>query len=559
MYWKQFVSFFIACLFIALAPTTAQPNPKPFILPVAAPPGPSTWLFGQPYGNTVGAFVRGREWYEAGQRLHFGIDISMPCGTPLVAMADGVVDYVDDFGFGSGPHNLLIRHDQAGVIVLYGHLLERPLLTQGQQVRQGEVVAHSGDPDITCDSRPHLHLEVRGSTYRTAYNPISYIEANWHSLAGIGSFSSRSFMQNLDNARQWMSLDDQPDVAFGGAPLNDYAAPYPDTRNGSPPSNPPLPRPSQPQPDGEWTMRRLTFDGCCPGAWWNPMEANLLYVIDGTQGQRAGIFEWNTDEGVLVNVVGQAPPPYLSADGTHSIERRGDQFGIWRLADNTEWMVNTSGEWPSLNVDNTKVMWSAGSEIPLPGEEDPRRDIWIADADGGNTRMLLSEPGISAQWLDSTRLLITRREELTTTIRVFDTTDDTSFTLGSWNWLRSLSVAPGGERLMFYTAYDPDPSVNGMYTIETQPEAQAQQLAWFGAWRWRDADSLFYLPLDPTTSLHTLHYYHIPTGEDRALTDPATTPFTVANGDWSVSPDGNQIVFWNAQDMTLWLLESSTS
>jgi hypothetical protein len=559
MYWKRMILFFVLCHFITLAPITAQSDSKPFILPVTTPPGPSTWLFGQPYGNTVGAFVRGREWYEAGQRLHFGIDISMPCGTPLVAMADGVVDYVDDFGFGAGPHNLLIRHDQVGVIILYGHLRQRPQLTPGQPVAQGEVVAHSGDPDVTCDSRPHLHLEVRGPTYRTAYNPVSYIEANWHVLAGIGSFSSRSFMQNLDNARQWMSLDDQPDVAFGGAPLNDYAAPYPDTSNGSPPSNPPLPRAPQPQPDGEWSMRRLTFDGCCPGAWWHPTQANLLYVIDGAPGQRAGIFEWNTDDGSLVTLVGQAPPPYLSADGAYSIERRGDQFAVRRLVDNAETLVNTNGEWPSLNADDTRLIWMVGSEIPLPGEDRPLVDIWTADADGANTRIILSETGISAQWLDNTRLLVTKREEITTTIRVFDTANDAVFSLGAWNWLRSLSVAPGGGRLMFYTVYDPDPTLNGIYTIETQPEAQARLLDWFGAWRWRDADSVFYLPLNPSSPLHTLHYYHVPTGEDRTLTDPTTTPFTVANGDWSVSPDGDQIVFWNAQDLTLGILESRTS
>lgn len=558
MYWKRIIAFLSICFCVALTPTNAQAPSKPFIFPVDAPPGPSTWLFGQPYGNTVGAFVRGRDWYEAGQRLHFGIDISMPCGTPLIAMADGVVDYVDDLGFGSGPHNLLIRHDQVGVIVLYGHLLERPQLTRGQFVSQGEVVALSGDPDVTCDSRPHLHLEVRGPTYRTAHNPINYIEANWHSLAGIGSFSSRNFMQNLDNARQWMTLEDQPDVAFGGAPLNDYAAPYPDVRNGSPPPNPPLPRPSQPLPEALWTMRRLTFDGCCFGAWWHPTQANTLYVIDGSPGQRAGIFEWDTEAGILANIVGQAPPPILSADGTHSIELRGDQVAIRRLADNTEWMVNTGGEWLSLSVDNSRVMWNVSGEFPLPGEEDPRNEIWVADANGENARVILSEPGISAQWLDNTRLLITRREEITTTIRIFDTADDSSFVLGSWNWLRSLSVSPGGERLMFYTTYDPDPSLNGMYTIETQPDAQAEHLSWFGAWRWRDADSVFYLPLDASTPLHTLHYYHIPSGEDRVLTNPATTPFTVANGDWSVSPDGNRISFWNAQDLTLWLLEPNS-
>lgn len=543
-------------LFVLCAPATAQPNPKPFTLPVAEPPGPSSWLFIQPYGNTIGAYLRGRDWYEAGQRLHFGIDLSMPCGTPLIAMADGVVAFVDDLGFGSGPHNLLIRHDQAGVIALYGHLLQTPTLAQGQQVQQGDVVGLSGDPDETCDSRPHLHLEIRSLDYFTTYNPISYINANWHALAAIGLLSGRGFMQDLDNARQWMSLDDQPDVHFGGRPLNDYAAPYPDLRDGAPPANPPVSVAALPAPQTGWTLRRLALDGCCAEAWWSQTNPDRLYTIDGSAGQRAGIFEWNTRDGSLVNLIGQAPPPQLSADGTLALERRGDEFAIRRLADGVEWLVNTGGAYLSLSADNSRLLWLNSTDQPPPNEDSPRVEVWVANADGTDARLMLSEPGISAQWIDATRLLVTRREDITTTVRIVDTVANTAFELGSWNWLRAMSVAPGGGRLMFYTVFDADPTVNGVYTIETQVGAEAQQLPWFGAWRWRDADSVFFLPLDVGTPYHTLYYYHIPDGRTLQLTDPAVERFTVANGEWSVSPDGDQIAFWNALDMTLWLLEA---
>jgi hypothetical protein len=43
-------------------------------------------------------------------------------------------------------------------------------------------------------------------------------------------------------------------------------------------------------------------------------------------------------------------------------------------------------------------------------------------------------------------------------------------------------------------------------------------------------------------------------GQPEPLTDPAVTPFKVANGDWSVSPDGQHIVFVSAADHNLWLL-----
>ncbi|MEZ4770090.1 MAG: M23 family metallopeptidase [Caldilineales bacterium] len=105
--------------------------------------------------------------------IHFGIDLSAPCGTEIVAIADGVVA-----GGRHGlrlalPHNLIIDHPQLGYATLCGHLLERPNLTPGQEVKQGQVVALSGDPEETCFGRPHLHLEIRdypgaaGSTTRS--------------------------------------------------------------------------------------------------------------------------------------------------------------------------------------------------------------------------------------------------------------------------------------------------------------------------------------------------------------------------------------------------------
>jgi len=45
------------------------------------------------------------------------------------------------------------------------------------------------------------------------------------------------------------------------------------------------------------------------------------------------------------------------------------------------------------------------------------------------------------------------------------------------------------------------------------------------------------------------------TGNARALTDPNVTPFRIANGDWSLSPDGKRVVFLNTEDGNLWTIE----
>jgi murein DD-endopeptidase MepM/ murein hydrolase activator NlpD len=215
-------------LIVGLTPTppaTAQTT-KPFRLPFDGPPGPATWYLGQPYGNTIGAYRWRSSVYGAGQGLHFGVDFAAPCGTPIVAIGDGVVVKVDESLHGAGPHNLMINHYDVELASFYGHLLERSQLLVGQQVRRGEMVGLSGDPDETCKSRPHLHLEIRDLSHWHAYNPALYIEADWDSLATVGLFSP-GFARDLDDPRRWQFMEDQPTVTFGGPLLNDYQHPWP--------------------------------------------------------------------------------------------------------------------------------------------------------------------------------------------------------------------------------------------------------------------------------------------------------------------------------------------
>lgn len=211
----------------------AQTSVPPFGLPFNSPPGPSTWLLSQLYGNTTSAYRYSTVWYSAGQGLHFGLDFAAPCGTEVVAIGDGVVAKVDAGEHGAGPHNLLIRHEDQGYVSLYGHLLERPHLNAGQRVRRGDVIGLTGDPDETCTSRPHLHLEVRSLNYQVAFNPVPLIDADWDNLTLVGQFAA-GFQQDLRDPRHWQFMDDQPDVHFGGPLLNDYARPWPPEWRGLP-------------------------------------------------------------------------------------------------------------------------------------------------------------------------------------------------------------------------------------------------------------------------------------------------------------------------------------
>jgi murein DD-endopeptidase MepM/ murein hydrolase activator NlpD len=98
---------------------------------------------------------------------HTGEDIAIPIGTPLVAMADGVVVHVGPFSGKYTDNPWWIMPSFAGFVVTvdygeylshYAHCSGSPVLS-GKRVAQGDVVAYSGNTG-GATSGPHCHWEV---------------------------------------------------------------------------------------------------------------------------------------------------------------------------------------------------------------------------------------------------------------------------------------------------------------------------------------------------------------------------------------------------------------
>jgi hypothetical protein len=58
---RRLFALLVGALMLLMAQPAASAPIARFGLPFAEPPGPDTWLLGQPYGNTVGAFARQRD------------------------------------------------------------------------------------------------------------------------------------------------------------------------------------------------------------------------------------------------------------------------------------------------------------------------------------------------------------------------------------------------------------------------------------------------------------------------------------------------------------------
>ena len=113
-----------------------------------------------------GVFTSGYGWRWG--RMHKGIDVAGPVGTPIVASATGVVSYS---GYNDGGFGYLVEIDHAdGSMTRYAHN-NRILVSNGQQVAQGQQMAEMGSTGFSTG--PHLHFEIHSP--QGTVNPMAYL------------------------------------------------------------------------------------------------------------------------------------------------------------------------------------------------------------------------------------------------------------------------------------------------------------------------------------------------------------------------------------------------
>jgi len=178
-------------------PTTTSPKPgkapKPHALPVTSKPlnvhprltadGYVFPVYGTTsYGDTYGA---GRGDVSGG--WHHGDDIFSSLGTPVLAVAHGVVFSV---GWNKlGGWRLWLR-DDGGNEFYYAHLSAySPYAVNGAIVDAGDVLGFVGDTGDARGTPPHLHFEVHpvgllGLGYDGAVDPTPYLDG-WQHLEDV--------------------------------------------------------------------------------------------------------------------------------------------------------------------------------------------------------------------------------------------------------------------------------------------------------------------------------------------------------------------------------------
>ena len=102
-------------------------------------------------------------------RLHAGIDLRAPRGTPIYASADGKVVYS---GYSGAYGRMVVIDHGRGIETAYAHN-SRNLVAAGQRVRRGQVIGNVGRTGNATGN--HVHFEFR--RYGRPLNPVNHLQA----------------------------------------------------------------------------------------------------------------------------------------------------------------------------------------------------------------------------------------------------------------------------------------------------------------------------------------------------------------------------------------------
>jgi murein DD-endopeptidase MepM/ murein hydrolase activator NlpD len=123
---------------------------------------------GMPVQGYISSYFGGRpDPFSGHAARHTGLDISAPTGTPVQAVAEGMVTFA---GVRSGYGDVIEIDHGNGYMTRYAHnseLIVRP----GQRVHVGDVIAKAGSTGRSTGSHVHFEVWYKGNVV----NPLAYV------------------------------------------------------------------------------------------------------------------------------------------------------------------------------------------------------------------------------------------------------------------------------------------------------------------------------------------------------------------------------------------------
>lgn len=163
---------------------------------------------------------------DGGRRIHEGIDVFAPRGTPVTAVSPGRVTRVGVNNLGG--KTVSVSHD--GYSFYYAHL-DSQLVNTGQSVKLGDTLGTVGNTGNAITTAPHLHF---GIYRRGAVDPYPFFETvtltNSHSVADsihLGQFARikvpAANLRNQPNTQSTITQNlSQNEIILLQAKINDW-------------------------------------------------------------------------------------------------------------------------------------------------------------------------------------------------------------------------------------------------------------------------------------------------------------------------------------------------
>jgi murein DD-endopeptidase MepM/ murein hydrolase activator NlpD len=149
---------------VSFARLQLKERPKPVV----------RWVNPLPEASVTSCF--GLRW----GRLHAGVDLAAPDGTPIRAAGAGVVVAA---GPAAGSGNAVLIDHGNGFLTHYGHM-SAITVAVGQKVTAGEQIGNEGSTGHSTG--PHLHFEVHLGHYKNPIEPTQWMHEHGVDIPGCG-------------------------------------------------------------------------------------------------------------------------------------------------------------------------------------------------------------------------------------------------------------------------------------------------------------------------------------------------------------------------------------
>ncbi|MGP1351865.1 MAG: M23 family metallopeptidase [Parasphingopyxis sp.] len=147
------------------------------------------------------------------RRMHTGLDIAAPTGTPIRAAASGTVNYS---GRNRGYGNYVRINHGSGIQTAYAHM-SRIVARNGSRVTQGQIIGYVGSTGMSTG--PHLHYELIRNGQKVDPRSVSFTRQA--RITGEELQRFRATLANLLEVEPGAALArrnerDEPEVASRG-------------------------------------------------------------------------------------------------------------------------------------------------------------------------------------------------------------------------------------------------------------------------------------------------------------------------------------------------------